>query len=432
MRKLPLHQQRKWFALGLAVVLGLGLAWTFSPGLPVMFGPYASASTKQAGYELFMHEWQPNDPLAHGDGLGPVFNDKSCVACHNQGGVGGGGDNSHNVSTFTVLANSRDGEFHEGTIHANASDPRFTESFELVRNRFPVIKGGTRVEGHCSYMVADVDPLQHGSVQSTALFGAGWIDRISPKAISSNRRGNLISGALREMKLEFDTIPAGRSRVLPDGRIGKFGWKAQFATLDEFVAAACSNELGLGTPKAEQARSLAQPDYTVEDADLNRKQFRALVAFVDTLPRPAEVDLGDARAVQGKELFKQVGCAVCHLPDIGGVRGVYSDFLLHRIVDQNAGGGSSYGPPGRDLPLPPDRPHPDEWKTPPLWGVADSAPYMHDGGASTLESAIGRHGGDAKPVRDAYQKLTRDEQAALVAFLKTLKAPSNAIPVAAK
>src|SRR5262249_54294146 len=143
MSKLTLQQQRKWFALALAAVAGSGIAWHLSPGLPVLFGPRASASAKQAGYELFVHEWQPNDPLAHGDGLGPVFNEKSCVACHNQGGVGGGGDNSHNVNIF--MATTSDGAFHQGAIHGSASEARFAESFELVRQRFPVIPGTTRV-----------------------------------------------------------------------------------------------------------------------------------------------------------------------------------------------------------------------------------------------------------------------------------------------
>lgn len=438
MRQLPLQTQRKWFALGLVVVFALGLTWHFSPGLPVIFGPYASASTKQAGYELFVHEWQPNDPLAHGDGVGPVYNANSCVACHNQGGAGGGGDNSHNVHNFHVLPSSRDAEFHDGTIHAEAVGPQFAETFQLVRDRNPIIRGGTRTEnggGQCSYTVTipDFDPLRTESIQTTALYGAGWIDRISPKAILSNRRGYLISGALREMKADFDAIPAGRARILSDGRVGKFGWKAQFATLDEFVAAACANEIGLGTPKSEQAKPLTQPNYPEQEPDLNRKQFRALVAFVDTLPKPVQVDADIENVVRGKNVFSQVGCAVCHVPDMGGVKGVYSDFLLHRIVDASGGGSSAYGGPAQpDTPLPSDRPHPDEWKTPPLWGVADSAPYMHDGGAMSLEAAIARHGGDAKPIRDAFQKLTTDEQAVLVAFLKSLRAPPNAIAVAAK
>jgi mono/diheme cytochrome c family protein len=432
MRKLPLQTRRNLFALGLALVFGLGLAWHFSSGIPVIFGPHASASTRQAGYELFVHEWQPNDPLSHGDGVGPVFNANSCVACHNQGGAGGGGDNSRNVTNFVVLPNSRDGGFKSGTIHAEAVSSGFQESTVLVHNLFPVVRGETRVENHCSYRLPDFDPVRQESVQTTALFGAGWVDRISSKAISSNRRGNLISGALREMKLDFDSIPAGRARILPDGRIGKFGWKAQFATLEEFVAAACANEVGLGTPKSKQATPISQPNYPEQEPDLNRKQFRALVAFVDTLPKPIEINSDDAAVVRGKELFKEVGCAVCHVPDMGGVKGVYSDFLLHHISDSNVNGSSSYGSLPPNVTLPDDLPNPDEWKTPALWGVADSAPYLHDGSAGTLEQAIGRHGGDAKSVREAFQQLAPNDRAAIIGFLKTLKAPPTAIQVAAK
>ena len=56
------------------------------------------------GRELFVREWLPNDSRAHGgDGLGPVFNDSSCVACHNQGGIGGGGAASKNVDIITAF-----------------------------------------------------------------------------------------------------------------------------------------------------------------------------------------------------------------------------------------------------------------------------------------------------------------------------------------
>src|SRR5579859_7649218 len=240
MRKRPISVTRKWFGLGLFALVILGLVWHFSPGLPVLFGPWASASTKQAGMELFVHEWQQNDPLANGDGVGPVFNANSCVACHNQGGVGGGGGMKHNVHNFTVLPSSRDPEVRMGTIHTSATSPGLMETFDMVRQKYPIVKGGTRVVYHCSYTVPDVDPLHTDDVQTTALFGAGWIDRISDKAIVSARRKNMLNGLIQEMKMDFESIPAGRARRLPDGRIGKFGWKAQFATLEEFVAAACA------------------------------------------------------------------------------------------------------------------------------------------------------------------------------------------------
>ncbi len=79
----------------------------------------------------------------------------------------------------------------------------------------------------------------------------------------------------------------------------------------------------------------------------------------------------------------------------------------------------------RDLRIDADT-KPNEWKTPSLWGVADSAPYMHDGSASTLHDAILKHGGDARSVREKYNALGPGDRAALLAFLGTLKAPPDA------
>ena len=79
-----------------------------------------------------------------------------------------------------------------------------------------------------------------------------------------------------------------------------------------------------------------------------------------------------------------------------------------------------------ESPRPDDLPKPEEWKTPPLWGVADSAPYFHDGHSPTLQAAILRHRGDAKAVTERFKGLPADDQASLVAFLRTLKAPPDA------
>jgi CxxC motif-containing protein (DUF1111 family) len=106
------------------------------------------------------------------------------------------------------------------------------------------------------------------------------------------------------------------------------------------------------------------------------------------------------------------------------VPGVYSDFLLHRLDDRDGPGGSSHGQEAPEVPFPADQPSPEECKTSPLWGVADSAPYLHDGGAPTL-----RHGGDAAKVTRAYKGLPKKDQEAVVLFLKTLKAPPEAVPV---
>jgi len=77
--------------------------------------------TVQAGQVLFLHEWTPRDPLAvGGDGLGPVFNATSCVACHNQGGVGGGGGVKHNVTMFTTRPERPGDKPRQGVVHAFA------------------------------------------------------------------------------------------------------------------------------------------------------------------------------------------------------------------------------------------------------------------------------------------------------------------------
>ena len=235
-----------------------------------------------------------------------------------------------------------------------------------------------------------------------------------------------------ELAGDFGGIPPGRPRILPDGRVGKFGWKAQFATLEEFVAAACANEIGLGTHRMAQAQPLATACRAPAEVgpDLDKTQFRSLVAFVTTLPRPIEVSPSDSQertqVELGRATFEKVGCAACHTPDLGGVAGVYSDFLLHRIIDDRKNYGET-----PDVPPPASHPLPEEWKTAPLWGVVDSAPYFHDGGSPTLESAILRHEGDASGVTATYQGLPADEREAVIRFLKSQKAPADAEPASA-
>lgn len=440
-----LATQRKYVGFALFFLLvGGGYYTFFSGGLPILWGPSASAAEIAAGKELFEHEWQPNDPLAHGDGLGPVFNAKSCAACHFQGGLGGGGAKEHNALGYEVQPRPGDLTFHTGTVHNFSTTPALKESLSLVKQTFPTVKGKTipappAPPGHCGYnpgptVIPDFDPVATDSVQPTALFGAGWIDLISTSAIRYNQRSRAVNSTVRELKMEFDAVPVGRLRILADGRVGRFGWKAQFATLDEFVAAACANELGLGTPDREQAKPLTAPNHTAEP-DLDRKQFRTMVAFVKTLPCPVE-DQPEVNA-RGKELFTEIGCAACHVPDMGGVKGMYSDFLLYSLDDPappgGGGGGQNYDrdpPAALNLPTRPDsEPKPSEWRTPPLWGVGDSAPYLHDGSAATLKDAIARHNGDAKTVTEKFRGLPQGDQTALLTFLKSLKAPPTATPL---
>jgi CxxC motif-containing protein (DUF1111 family) len=383
----------------------------------------------QAGEALFSHSWKPADPLAQGgDGLGPVFNATSCVACHKQSGVGGSGGLTHNVTVFTdrrVESAPR-----EGVIHAHSTKPEFRETMALVETSMPATSQPNLNQlvslpgsGHCLPFPRRV----HFSQRNTpALFGDRLIDEIPDREIIAQERQESLQAGLATASDE--NVPVGRALRLADGRVGKFGWKAQSASLSDFVQAACANELGLGNPGQAQPRSLARLEYQPRGLDLSQEQCDQLTAFVASLPRPAErTPLDPAlyeQAELGKKLFGTTGCADCHTPTMGSVEGLYSDLLLHRMGQELQGGGSYNDPP---IPVPTfspgEGPQPGEWRTPPLWGVADSAPYLHDGRALTLDDAIRLHAGQGKRARDRYVQQGAAEKAQLIAFLTTLRAP---------
>jgi CxxC motif-containing protein (DUF1111 family) len=162
--------------------------------------------------------------------------------------------------------------------------------------------------------------------------------------------------------------------------------------------------------------------------DLTQEQCDQLTAFCASLPRPVErlpeESLAAEAAVAGKKLFSSIGCADCHTPNMGSIEGLYSDLLVHRMGQDLEGGGSYHDPPVPIPDGPPDRgPSAAEWRTPPLWGVADSAPYMHDGRANSLEDAIRLHRGQAARSADRFVTLPEGDQKKVIAFLKTLRAP---------
>ena len=382
-----------------------------------------------AGKELFVHEWQPNDPLcADGDGLGPVFNAKSCVACHNQGGVGGAGDLPFNITTFTLRQAGEPAR--EGVIHAqHIAGSKHRETLQHVHSTLPAVSAPTLSQvvslpgqgGHCLQFPSGV----HISQRNTpALFGSKLIDEIPERVILAGAKAQKLKWGMAPA--DGEEVPVGRAAHLANGRIGRFGWKGQTASLSDFVQAACANELGLGNPGQPQPTPIYMTSARSTKIDLTLKQCDELTAFCASLAKPVErlaKGASEADATAGKKLFRSVGCAACHTPKLGDVDGIYSDLLLHRMGQDLVGGGS-YGEPPIPLPdRPDDGPVPSEWRTPPLWGVADSAPYMHDGRAPTLHDAIKMHGGQGARARDTYLKLSPADQKRLVAFLLTLRAP---------
>jgi len=273
----------------------------------------------------------------------------------------------------------------------------------------------------------------------TPLFGLGLIDAIPESAI--------VAISARESKESPQT--AGRVSRLKDGRIGRLGWKGQTANVEDFVLNACAVEVGLEVPDHHQSISPLAPKYKTTGLDLTADECTALVAYVRDLPRPAERPIVEAEGsivlASGKEAFARVGCTSCHAPKLGEVAGLYSDLLLHDMGQEMAESGSYNGggsgddddeplvPPAAvgiaaGTPAPRTAPalrgaNRQEWRTPPLWGFRDSAPYLHDGRAQTLEQAVAMHGGQGSAAAQAFFALSPRERLALEGFLKSLVAP---------
>jgi CxxC motif-containing protein (DUF1111 family) len=245
----------------------------------------------------------------------------------------------------------------------------------------------------------------------TPLFGAGPIDAIPDDAIEA------------AAKRKFAAWPQVKGRVsrLRDGRIGRFGWKAQVATLEEFVLTAAAVELGLEVPDRPQAGDPRVPPLAAPGLDMNQDECAALVAYVRGLPTPGTSEPETPRDAQrikaGAALFKTIGCATCHLIRLGDVEGIYSDLLLHDM-SPDLGDTSSYGGFAAVATV-------QEWRTPPLWGLRDSGPYLHDGRAETIDQAIRSHGGQAGPSAQRYTQLSKGERGQLEAFLMALGAPKE-------
>ncbi len=408
------------------------------------------------GRELFERVWVVNDRRSRGgDGLGPVFNGQSCVACHHLGGTGGAGGLDSNIDIGTVFAAAGDGmsgyaysfsmDFGAGRMEyriggdANAS----TRERPGDPNLLAAIHPGFRDARSTVLHRYGTDPAynawresvsgRHGSVTVTnsqrnppALFGAGLIDAIPDAVIeAAARRKGSASPQVR-----------GRVSRLKDGRLGRFGWKVQTATLHEFVRSAAAGEIGLEVPGRHQAADPRLPGIAATGLDMDESDCDALVKYVRSLPAPIATKgagHGDPAQVKaGETSFKSIGCSACHMPKLGDVEGIFSDLLLHDMGPQ-LGDADAYsvfvGEPARPDGAAADRVGANgpasmrEWRTPPLWGVRDSGPYLHDGRAATIAEAIALHAGQGATAARRYGELSPRRKQQIEAFLFSLAPP---------
>lgn len=317
--------------------------------------------------------------LTPAQGLGPLFNQQSCGGCHSSpfpGGMALDSDQAvHRVGRTRDDGSMDTLQGHDGPVARAHSVTELGVPCDLPTGVPPE---------------ADVVSLRN----AMSLRGAGVLDTIA------------LGDVLANMATEPPAV-RGRPNVLEDGRMGKFGWKADVATLVEFMGLAFRNEMGLTNPfqPRDEVRGCAA---NATSPEVDALALQAAAKFLNTLDPPAPA--AACTSSNGAAVFQSIGCAGCHTPALPGPGArqmvqVYSDLLLHDMgpgLDDQMRQGSALG---------------NEWRTTPLWKVSERGKFLHDGRAFTLPDAIMSHSGQAQAARDAFVALDSASRQALLDFL---------------
>lgn len=323
--------------------------------------------------------------ISPAQGLGPLFNEQSCAACHSSPAVGGMGVRFDQTEQF--VGRIRAGGAFDPLLHKGGPTARVHSVSEL---------------GVSCSLEPGVTP--HATIVSRrnamTLRGDGLLDDVASGDVLANM-------ALQPVAVR------GRPNMLADGRIGKFGWKANVATLVEFMGEAFTGEMGLTNPLVPRDE-VDGCHANSRHPELDALGLQAAAAFLNanppTLPPASVFDPTNVAPSTGQQVFQNIGCASCHTPRLPGPGArvsiyPFSDLLLHdmgpALADQIVQGSA--------------RGH--EWRTMPLWGLRERERFLHDGRATSVVGAIAAHGGQAEPARNAFANLSPATKAALLAFL---------------
>jgi CxxC motif-containing protein (DUF1111 family) len=334
------------------------------------------------------------------EGLGPAFNGTSCAVCHNIPTIGGAGTMAelragrrNAAGDFETLDASGDTLFHMFSVPGHGCQPSLPPDTNVFARRVPI-----------------------------PLFGAGLVEAIPDETLRAledpnDRNGDGVSG---RAALVID-VDSGERRV------GRFGWKAQHATLITFGADAYRNEMGITndlfphesvfgvTPdKLRVCDPFPDPE-DIRDPRTRRRGIDNFASFMRFLAPAGREGVTD-QVRTGEQVFAAIGCATCHVPalETGPSSNplfnrkpvnLFSDLLLHDI---GTGDGIRQGAA-----------EPEEIRTPALWGLRLRRPLLHDGTA-TIEGAIFRHAREAELARRGFERLSDVDRAALLAFLGSL------------
>ena len=378
------------------------------------------------------------------DGLGPMFNAQACASCHLRDGRGtpastgegelglllrlslpgeadNGGPNPHPIYGDQLQDRAILGVPVEGELVVTYDDVvgQYGDGTEYVL-RAPTYE----VEGNFGPLGDDIMISPRLAPQ---VIGMGLLEAIPEASIRAaadpdDATGNGISGRVNEV-----WNPETGSTDL-----GRFGWKANAATVRAQSADAFRGDMGITSSLApEESCTSAQEECLAApnggEPEVPDSRLGSVTFYTRTLAVPAARGADDPDVQRGAELFEEYGCSSCHTPtqQTGPLEEVgiaalsdqtihpYTDLLLHDMGEGLADGRPDFLASG------------SEWRTAPLWGlglleaVNGELFLLHDGRARTIEEAILWHGGEAAAAMEQFRTADADDRDALVKFLES-------------
>ncbi|GAB4582018.1 MAG: di-heme oxidoredictase family protein [Anaerolineales bacterium] len=398
------------------------------------------------GNSFFNQNWvtAPSSTTAR-DGLGPLFNTRSCAGCHFKDGRGRPPEFEGETGTGLLLRLSIPARDEHG---ANLPDPVYggqiqDQAIEGVPAEAQILITYTEIPGQ----FADGTPytLRAPTYTLTNLaYGA-----LHPDVLLSPRVANQMIGLGLLEAVPEETILAladpndangdgisGRPNYVWDVlnqkiALGRFGWKANQPNLFQQTAAAFLGDIGITTSlfpaqECSPAQSECQAARMGGEPEIADDDLLKVVLYARSLAVPAMRNVDDPQVQLGERVFHEAGCAACHTPSIqtGEYPTIpalshqtifpYTDLLLHDMGEGLADDRPDFEATG------------SEWRTPPLWGIGlfetvnGHTYYLHDGRARNLTEAILWHGGEAQAARDYFINLAKEAREALLRFLESL------------
>ncbi len=401
-----------------------------------------------AGNSLFRRNWVTAPASVTSlDGLGPVFNAISCGSCHFKDGRSAPPafvDEPLNGLLFRLSipgATPFGGPLPEPVYGGQLQD----KAILAVQREGGVRITYTEITGQyadgTSYSLRkpnyEFTDLAYGDLHDDVLFSP----RIGPQIPGLGLLENIPEATILEYADEHDIDGdgiSGRPNYVWDDvhqqvSLGRFGWKANKANLEQQAAGAFNGDMGLvsnlfpeddWTPAQQTQHGEEIPNGG--NPELTDDQLKRVTVYLQTLSVPARRNIDDPMVAKGEKLFEELNCTGCHraIMETGQEHKIlalngqtirpYTDLLLHDMGDGLADYRPDYLASGT------------EWRTPPLWGIGmiqtvnDHSFLLHDGRARNFEEAILWHGGEAEASKQAYTQLNKAERDAVTAFLESL------------